>query len=349
MFIIQADDLNGATCEGLKTLLAGGEVLRMESKPEGFKETKELHPCYIQIDDPTRRVLTLKNRKANISATVAETVWVLFGDADINQIKPYMPRVSDFSDDGATWRAWYGERLFNWDNKGVNQFQYCVDTLKKDLYSRQAVMSLWDPSRECTVGNSKDYPCTNHIQFLYRHGALDMTVTLRSNDCIWGWSHINMFEFTVMQEMMSLMLGVPMGRYYHQVGSFHIYECMYDRAKKIVETNPKVIHEDIHPRLSSEYFSEHLKNVLIDPYSDTVAELVYRELSSCEVISTELCWLACMMFVGSNLDERKFHGKRLEKIFSEKLYNQFVRTDYARALGLSLGNEDYFTCQRKAL
>jgi hypothetical protein len=166
--------------------MKSGDVIRIEGKPEGFAETRELHPCYIQIDNPNRRVLSLHSRKANIVATIAETLWVLFGDNDISQIEPFMPRASNFSDDGKTWRAFYGERLFNWQSTELNQFHYCYETLNKDIFSRQAVMSLWDPNRECTVGNSRDYPCSNHVQFLYRNGALDLTLTMRSNDCFSG-------------------------------------------------------------------------------------------------------------------------------------------------------------------
>lgn len=339
MFVISANNLNTATHKALKALVSEGSTIKND-KGEGFSESKELHPCYLQIENPVRRVLTLNKRKANISATVAETLWVLFGENKINQIEHYMPRAKDFSDDGISWRAWYGERLFDWQNKGISQFEYCYKTLSQDIYSRQAVMSLWDPTRECTVGSSKDFPCSNHVQFLYRDGKLNTTVTMRSNDCLWGWSHINMFEFSVMQELMALKLGVPVGKYYHQANSFHIYECMYERAHEIIDSNleehlnPDVKHSQIQNKAVLPQLFQNMLGANVAEWQKLFLSLNVRIDSP---LSTELCWLICLLFEGSTKGRRMESGKRLLQIVPQDVLREFCDYDYALALALSLG------------
>ncbi|PDQ34164.1 MAG: hypothetical protein B5766_13125 [Candidatus Lumbricidophila eiseniae] len=49
------------------------------------------------------------------------------------------------------------------------------------------------------------------LHFLVRHGRLSLNVALRSNDVLWGFSGINTFEWSVLQEMMAYWVGVEIG------------------------------------------------------------------------------------------------------------------------------------------
>lgn len=53
---------------------------------------------------------------------------------------------------------------------------------------------------------------------------LDMTVTNRSNDLIWGMLGANVVHFSFLQEYMAARLGVEVGRYHHFSNNLHIYE-----------------------------------------------------------------------------------------------------------------------------
>lgn len=61
-------------------------------------------------------------------------------------------------------------------------------------------------------------PCENHESFL------DMTVTNRSNDMIWGMLGANYVHFTFLQEYMAAKIGVEVGRYHHITNNLHVYE-----------------------------------------------------------------------------------------------------------------------------
>lgn len=133
----------------------------------------------------------------------------------------------------SVWRAGYGKRIRNWPNYKINglnqpqtidQLEYVYETLKKHPASRQAVISLWNPSEDCTVEKTKDFPCSNWLHFMIRDNKLDCVLTIRSNDLIWGLSSINVYEFTVIQEILARLLGVEVGKYWHFADSLHIYK-----------------------------------------------------------------------------------------------------------------------------
>lgn len=54
--------------------------------------------------------------------------------------------------------------------------------------------------------------------------VLDMTVTNRSNDLIWGLLGANFVHFTILQEYMAARLGVEVGVYHHFTNNLHAYD-----------------------------------------------------------------------------------------------------------------------------
>lgn len=199
--------------------------------------TKEMSHVSITLLEPWRREILTHYRKPNLAAQVAETMWVLTGRDDIGWLEHYLPRCRDFSDDGLTWRAGYGKRLRKWEDhahvKVTDQLAYVINTLKASPSSRQAVMSIWDPAIDTDPG--KDIPCNNWLSFNSRLGRLDLTVAIRSNDVIWGWSGINQFEWSALQEIVAGILGLEVGVLNFVQTSFHLYDRHFAKAHKIVE------------------------------------------------------------------------------------------------------------------
>ena len=163
----------------------------------------ELLNTQIVIDDPRSREVLTSGRKANVFAQIAETMWILSGRNDIDWLSAYLPRAKDFSDDGRTWRGGYGPRLRG-DLHGQyeDQLWRVVKLLKRDPLSRRAVIGIYDLIEDSGV-DSKDIPCNTFLQFQNRLGQLHLTVTVRSNDVVWGWSGINAFEWSVVQEIVA--------------------------------------------------------------------------------------------------------------------------------------------------
>lgn len=210
---------------------------------------KEFLNSQIVITDPRRREVLTVNRKANVYAQIAETMWVLSGRNDVEWLSAYLPRAVNYSDDGETWRGGYGPRLRSWPNafggvsipisgpmtigapSYIDQLGHVVETLREDRLSRRAVISIYDPKQDIPAG--KDVPCNDFIQFLSRYGSLHMTVTVRSNDLMWGWSGINAFEWSVLQEIVANLLGIDVGTITFNIGSLHLYDQHWSRAENL--------------------------------------------------------------------------------------------------------------------
>jgi len=239
---LSATTMNDAFAGALRDLLTCGT----EVKARGDTVTVELMHYRVRICEPQHRVMMFPHRRNNPFATLFETLWVLAGENDAKELKFFLPRAMDFSDDGKVWRAGYGPRLrramgfddkltsaiyqddkLNWPNAPstrIDQIKKAHNTLKADPSSRQAVMTIWDPAKECTIEKSKDFPCCNRVALLIRDDKLHLTLNMRSNDILWGFSAINVYEFTALQEFLASLLGVGMGQYQHAADSFHAYK-----------------------------------------------------------------------------------------------------------------------------
>jgi hypothetical protein len=159
-------------------------------------------------------------------------MWVVGGRDDVAFLERYLPRAPEYSDDGLIWRGAYGPRLRDWS--GVDQ----VDEIRKLLLthpeSRRAVAVLFDPARD--YQQTKDVPCNNWLHFLQRKGQLDMNVTIRSNDILWGFSGINTFEWSVLHEMMAFWLGLDVGQVTFFISSLHLYDVHQQRGARVLAT-----------------------------------------------------------------------------------------------------------------
>lgn len=196
------------------------------------KATRELVGRTTTLDQPLERYLFLPRRHNDAFAQFAEAMWVLAGRDDIAWLARYLPRAPDFSDDGLTWHGAYGPRLRRWAGH-VDQVDGVRRLLSADLASRRAVMALFDPERDFAASN--DIPCNNWLSWIAREGRLHLSVAIRSNDAMWGFSGANAFEWSILQEVMAYWLGLGVGRVRYFAHSFHLYDHHFSRARQIGE------------------------------------------------------------------------------------------------------------------
>ena len=218
-------NISVATVDIVEELLSTGSTISVRGL-----QTREVVARHTRLERPLERHLFVPERNDDVFAQVAETIWVIAGRDDIAWLERYLPRAREFSDDGEIWRAAYGPRLRNWN--GRDQIAETVRLLTEDPTSRRAVMSLFDPDRDFV--QSKDVPCTNWLGWIVRDKRLEMSVTLRSNDVIWGFSGVNSFEWSILQEMLAFWLGVEVGPANYYAMSLHLYDRHIDRAGRIV-------------------------------------------------------------------------------------------------------------------
>ena len=176
---------------------------------------------------PEERVLFDSKRDANPFFHLMESIWMLAGHQDVDFVAKFASNMKEYSDDGVILRGAYGYRWRHWF--GVNQIDWVIDHLIDYPDSRRAVVSMWDTQRDIKAVNDgdKDVPCNTSIYFTIRDGRLDMTVTNRSNDIIWGCYGANAVHMSFLQEYVALKLRVKIGKYYQISNDWHIYATHY--------------------------------------------------------------------------------------------------------------------------
>lgn len=212
---LKFDNFEHAYAQLLDMVLSEG----VDRDVRGFK-TREISPMLLVTDNPLQNILTNQVRKTNKAFMVAEFLWIITGRKDVALPSFYNSQIARFSDNGKEFAGAYGPKV-------LSQVEYVVDCFKKDINTRQAVMTIWERS----PGYSKDIPCTIAFQFLHRDGKLDMIVNMRSND-LWLGLPYDFYNFTMIQNMMAYTLGLKIGRYSHLAGSLHLYESNYSQANE---------------------------------------------------------------------------------------------------------------------
>ena len=100
-------------------------------------------------------------------------------------------------------------------------------------------------------------PCTRLLNFQVRDGKLDLTVYMRSNDVIFGFSAVNVFNFTLIQEYIANILKIPVGKYYHVVNNFHYYEDFEKKVDEIINSE----YINFENKLAPFYYSQDLSSL----------------------------------------------------------------------------------------
>jgi thymidylate synthase len=215
-----------AVAAALSDLVQNGKEIKVREE-----SVLELRNRITVLQKPMERCLFLRRRGDSIVGNVAEALWVMAGKNEISWLESYLPRAKDFSDDGRTWRAAYGPRLRQWH--GVDQFKAVRDLILAEKETRRASMSLFDPGKDYV--QSKDIPCNNWLHWLVRDNRLNLNVAVRSNDVVWGFSGVNNFEWSTLQQMMAHWCGVEMGEVTYLASSFHLYkERHLEKAKNVI-------------------------------------------------------------------------------------------------------------------
>ena len=193
-------------------------------------------PTMFCLRNPTHRVVQNSVRNANHAFHISEAMWMLDGDNNGRHLDKY---IHDFSSrfgetDGSIHDA-YGRRWIS--HFGFNQIKEVVHILQNDKHSRQAVIGMWDPIVDLRA-KTKTRPCNLQLLFRVNNGYLDMTVTNRSNDLIWGALGANIVHMTILQEVIASLIGIPLGRYYVISNNLHMYKIHEKMAEESLKFTP---------------------------------------------------------------------------------------------------------------
>lgn len=227
MITIEARNVNDA-------LWAGAAMLRQMGAERDSRNGPVLvapAPVSTVYTQPTERVMLHPGRDANPFFHLVESLWMLAGRKDLATLTEFVKNMESFSDDGGkTQPGAYG---FRWRNqfdyrKGItlDQLQWAIRRLRSDPNDRRVVIQMWDPAADAHAADNggKDVPCNLvALPTIGTDGRLNLTVYNRSNDMVWGAYGANAVHFSVLQEYIAAMVGVPVGMYWQVANNFHGY------------------------------------------------------------------------------------------------------------------------------
>jgi hypothetical protein len=173
--------------------------------------------------------------RKEFSEAMAE--WVINGGIDVTdrmkELNPNAAKFGTFFDNGDMQLITaYGPRI---------QFQtaHVLRELIRDPNSRRAcIMMLGEHdqhvARALADGETNcEYLCTYAFNFRIREGAVDMHVSMRSNNYTTTVCQ-DVFVFDRLQQYIAAELSMPAGKYYHHTVSGHILPGEVERATEIL-------------------------------------------------------------------------------------------------------------------
>ena len=207
---LKNNSLNEIYVDLAKKLLSRGRLVgdTLELTNQIFT-LKNIHRCYIKN----------YGREISLKYILAENLWYAAGSNDMWFISKFANKWLSISDDYLTSNSAYGYIMrskFNFD-----QIEKIIELLSKDRNSRRACIIINDANEN--VIETKDEQCTMFLQFLIRNHKLHLTVTMRSNDFIYGLPN-DVVAFIGLQHYIASRLKISIGEYTHFATSLHLYK-----------------------------------------------------------------------------------------------------------------------------
>ena len=259
--MIVTDNFNDIYKELIKTVMTGNE-----SSPRGMP-VRELLGVQFTLTNPRRSLCTIRGRKLNYKFAIIEKMEYASGVSNPKVLCHYNKNMSHFTNERGEFDGAYGPRI-------DRQLEYVYDLLKRDPDTRQAVINI---NNESDKRETRDVPCTLNLQFLLRNDKLNLIVTMRSNDLLWGTPYdVNGFCF--LQELMATWLGVDLGHYIHFAGSLHIYQDRIEELQKLIDDRQEVDEES--PRIQQFDFKD--RRVVFDTFWHVQRQIQEENIKSPE-------------------------------------------------------------------
>jgi hypothetical protein len=184
-----------------RTIVTRGAV----EQPRGM-ETRALHNVAFAFNSGR----CWRRERDNPAIGFAEGLQFISGGADKEAIQVVAPNV-DIGLFGPT--SFYGPRT-------ADQFARVIHDLSADKFTRRAILLVAWPS-----DSADTLPCTTAIQFQRSSSSsmsLDMIVTMRSSDAVWGMPY-DMIQFGMVHMAVANCVGCVPGSAIVNIGNAHVY------------------------------------------------------------------------------------------------------------------------------
>jgi len=180
----------------------------------------------------------------------------------------------------------YGERIFAYPPRGIDQVEIIVKKLKKDFNDRGAIIVLWNVEKDNYILRN---PCLVLIQGKIIKEDFDLTAYFRSNDIFSAWP-LNAFGLLALQHEIAKRINKNVGVLTTISSCAHIYQERWQEAEKIIKEYGKKLSCEWDPRgnfvisvekdkIKTLHFSPDGKNVLGE-YEGKTAQEVFEKIDA---------------------------------------------------------------------
>ncbi len=222
----------------LHALLEGEEVSSVQQKNTigsawGTRErpTRELRYVNLVLENSRDRIIN--SREFNLERAISRAIISTLSDEiNLDVMEFYDPRAAEFCDNGKTILTSYGYRIRHFD--GIDQIQLIIKQLKEDPNTRRAIIHVHSPGDH----EVRYTPCIDSLHFLIRNGVLECQAFWRSENALTLLPY-NLFEFTMLQELIASELEIPVGCFVQTVTSLHYYLEDQKRLEKCLKQMKK--------------------------------------------------------------------------------------------------------------
>jgi hypothetical protein len=193
-------------------------------------QTRELLHQQLVLEDPRDRLLRSPRASFDPVVAIARLAWALGGSDRLADIAVYEPRAGNYSDDGLQIPgSSFGARL---RDTGVDQLAAVIERLREDRETRRAAAVVWRPHD--AVRASRDISCAFGMFFHVRDDTLVASTTMRSNNAVRLLPY-NLFEFTMLAELVAAEVGATLGPYVHGAASLHVFAKDESYARELIK------------------------------------------------------------------------------------------------------------------
>lgn len=223
-------------------------------------QTLALNECYLTLKNPRNRLFQYPVKHLNIFELVGRFIWEISGRDDLESILYYSNKASDYAVNGRIHTA-YGKRIFG---NGIfidkfSQYNSMIGLLRKDPSTRRAVIMILD--KDDDIYTDQEYPCIISLHFYLENNGLNLNVNVRSESA-YRIMPMDIFLFTMIHEITSIILNKKLGRYSHFVNNLHIYKNEKEQIEDFLSCKNSYLIKSMEP---------------ISDESDYLEELIYLE------------------------------------------------------------------------
>lgn len=200
------------------------------------QKCKDLRNVAVVLKGGDCPITNFKDRNLNLDYAKREWLWYLGADRMDASIEQHAVMWKKLKQPDGSFYSNYGQYIFG-EDPGKGQFSYVLKTLKQDAQSRRAVITLL--REEHLFVENVDTVCTFGIRFDISNDCLNMTVLMRSNDVVFGFTNDAFCFWQVYVCLFALLKptypNLKLGEYSHFSASMHVYERHYKMLKSITD------------------------------------------------------------------------------------------------------------------